>query len=138
MALFFQKFGLPDWVTLVLISATPAIELRGGVPVGNWMGISPATTFLICAVGNMAPIAPMLLALRSAFFKKLAAPLLKRAESKLAGLPTGQSRTLALALFVGVPAPGTGAWTGATISYLLGMPFGTAMGAIFAGVVIAG
>jgi len=138
VALFFQKFGLPDWITLMLISMTPAIELRGGVPVGNWMGLSPATTFAICAVGNMLPIAPMLLALRSSFFKKLAAPLLKRAEKKLAGLPTGQSRTLALALFVGVPAPGTGAWTGAIIAYLLDMPFATAMASIFAGVVLAG
>ena len=138
VALFFQKSGLPNWAVLMLISATPAIELRGGVPVGNWMGISPATTFLICAVGNMAPIAPMLLALRSAFFKKLAAPLLARAEKKLAGLPTGQSRTLALALFVGIPAPGTGAWTGAIIAYLLDMDFATAMGSIFAGVVVAG
>ena len=134
VALYFQKFGLPDWATLMLISMTPAIELRGGVPVGNWMGLTPMTTFAICVVGNMLPIAPMILALRSAFFKKLAAPLLKRAEKKLAGLPTGQSRTLALALFVGVPAPGTGAWTGAIIAYLLDMPLGTAMASIFAGV----
>lgn len=138
VALFFQKFGLPNWATLCLISATPAIELRGGVPVGNWMGLSPLTTLLICVLGNMAPIAPILLSLRSPSIKKLAAPLLKRAQHKLDGLPTGQSRTLALALFVGVPAPGTGAWTGAIIAYLLDMPFGTAMGAIFAGVVLAG
>ena len=103
IAIFFQKSGLPDWAVLMLISATPAIELRGGVPVGNWMGLSPWTTFAICAVGNMVPIVPMFLALRSAFIKKLAAPLLARAEKKLAGLPSGQSRALALALFVGVP-----------------------------------
>merc|ERR1719149_630466 len=100
--------------------------------------MTPAVTFAICVLGNMLPIAPMLLALRSAFFKKLAAPLLARAEKKLAGLPTGQSRTLALALFVGVPAPGTGAWTGAIIAYLLDMPFGTAMASIFSGVLLAG
>ena len=43
----------------------------------------------------------------------------------------------ALALFVGVPAPGTGAWTGAIIAYLLDMPFGTAMASIFSGVLLA-
>lgn len=138
VALFFQQTGLPNWAVLMLISATPAVELRGGVPVGNWMGISPAATFLICVLGNMLPIAPTLLALRSAFVKKLAAPLLTRAEKKLAGLPKGQSRTLALALFVGIPAPGTGAWTGAIIAYLLDMPFTTSMGAILAGVLLAG
>jgi len=138
VALYFQKFGLPDWATLALISMVPAVELRGGVPVGNWMGMSPYSTFGICILGNMAPILPTLLALRSPFVKKLAAPLLKRAEKKLAGLPTGQSRFLALALFVGIPAPGTGAWTGAIIAYLLDMPLTEAMTSIFSGVIIAG
>ena len=131
VALFFSGTGLPDWAVLMLISMIPAVELRGGVPVGNWMGMSPWATLVICVVGNMIPIAPTILALRSDFVKKIAAPLLTRAEKKLAGLPTGQSRTLALALFVGIPAPGTGAWTGAIIAYLLDMPFATAMGAIF-------
>ena len=138
VALFFRKSGLPDWAVLMLISATPAVELRGGVPVGNWMGLPPATTFAICVIGNMLPIAPMILALRSVFFKRLAAPLLKRAEKIRAGLPTGQSRWLTLALFIGVPAPGTGAWTGAIIAYLLDMPFSSAMSSIFSGVVLAG
>ena len=136
VALFFRKSGLPDWAVLMLISATPAVELRGGVPVGNWMGLPPATTFAICVIGNMLPIAPMILALRSVFFKRLAAPLLKRAEKIRAGLPTGQSRWLTLALFIGVPAPGTGAWTGAIIAYLLDMPFSSAMSSIFSGVVL--
>jgi len=138
IALFLKGTGLPNWAILVLVSMLPAVELRGGVPVGNWLGLSPVATFMICVAGNMLPIAPTLLALRSDFVKKLAAPLLKRAESKLKGLPSGQSRTLALALFVGVPAPGTGAWTGAIIAYLLDMPFGTAMASIFAGVILAG
>lgn len=137
IALFFQKSGLPDWAVLMLISATPAVELRGGVPVGNWMGISPVATFIICVVGNMLPIAPVLLGLRSPLIKRLAAPLLERANKKLAGLPKGRSRELALALFVGVPAPGTGAWTGAIIAYLLDMPFAPAMGAILSGVLLA-
>lgn len=138
LALFFKGTGLPDWAILVLISTLPAVELRGGVPVGAWMGLNPLSTFIICVVGNMLPIAPTLLALRSDAVKKVAAPLLERANKKLAKLPSGQSRTLALALFVGIPAPGTGAWTGAIIAYLLGMPFGTAMGAILAGVLLAG
>jgi uncharacterized membrane protein len=50
--------------------------------------------------------------------RKLAAPLLKRAESKLAELPKGRAANVALAVFVGVPAPGTGAWTGAMIAYV--------------------
>lgn len=138
VALFLRGSGLPDWAVLALISATPAIELRGGVPVGSWMGLGPVTTFAICVVGNMVPIAPMILALRLPLVKRAAAPFLRRAEHKRASLPTGQSRTLALTLFVGVPLPGTGAWTGAIIAYLLDMPLATAMASIFAGVVLAG
>lgn len=138
IALFFKRTGLPDWAVLFLISMAPAVELRGGVPVGSWLGLSPLTTFVICVAGNMLPILPTLLVLRSDAVKKAAAPLLKRAESKLAALPSGQSRSLALALFVGVPAPGTGAWTGALIAALLGMPLQAAMGSILAGVVLAG
>mgnify|MGYP001207656389 FL=1 len=138
IALAFQSTGLPNWAVLMLISATPAVELRGGVPVGNWMGLSPAATLAICVVGNMLPIVPTLLALRSPLVKKLAAPLLRRAEHKMAGFPKGDARTRALALFVGVPAPGTGAWTGAIIAYLLDMPLPTALGAILSGVVLAG
>lgn len=69
IALFFQKTGLPNWAVLMLISAVPAVELRGGVPVGNWMGLSPWATFAICVVGNMVPLVPFFLALRSAVVK---------------------------------------------------------------------
>merc|ERR1719247_1461208 len=108
VALWFQKFGLPDSVVL------------------------------ICVFGNMLPIAPTLLGLRSRAVRDCAAPLLKRAEKKLAKLPTGQSRWLALMLFVGIPAPGTGAWTGAIIAFILDMPFAEAMWSILAGVIVAG
>tara|TARA_B110001452_G_C15145582_1_gene398823 strand:- start:278 stop:847 length:570 start_codon:yes stop_codon:yes gene_type:complete len=70
IALFFRGTGLPDWAILVLVSMLPAVELRGGVPVGAWMGIPPLTTFVICVIGNMIPIAPTLLALRSDAVKK--------------------------------------------------------------------
>ena len=81
VALFFKKSGLPDWAVLGLISMTPAIELRGGVPVGSWLGLSPALTFVICVIGNMVPIAPMILALRSDFFKVCSTLAVCRAPS---------------------------------------------------------
>jgi VIT1/CCC1 family predicted Fe2+/Mn2+ transporter len=70
--------------------------------------------------------------------QKLLKPLLDRAEHKLSGLPKGQSRWLALTLFVGVPAPGTGGWTGVVIAYLLSMSFAEAMSSVTAGVMLAG
>jgi hypothetical protein len=84
IALFFQQTGLPNWAVLMLISAVPAVELRGGVPVGNWMGISAWATFAICVVGNMVPLVPFFLALRSAAVKVLH-------SSRMPPLPTANA-----------------------------------------------
>merc|ERR1739845_303424 len=67
-------------------------------------------------------------------------PLLKRVEKKSSSLGVGSLRKqwISLALFVGIPLPGTGAWTGAMVSVLLGMPTLVALSSIFAGVSLAG
>merc|ERR1712176_40090 len=72
--------------------------------------------------------------------QKLMSPILKRAEKKAAGLGVGslEKQWVSLAAFVGIPLPGTGAWTGAMGAFLLGMPTPLALSAIFAGVVSAG
>lgn len=138
IANFFRRGGLPDWATLMAISAMPVVELRGGVPVGIWMGMPIAKVFGLCVAGNMVPIPIILLALRSAFVQKLAKPVLDRAREKAAGFGDEKSQALALTLFVGIPLPGTGAWTGAMGAFLLGMPFQKAMLSIFIGVASAG
>lgn len=123
IANFFRRGGLPDWATLMTISAMPVVELRGGVPVGIWMGMPIAKVFGLCVAGNMIPIPIILLALRSGFVQKLAKPVLDRAREKAAGFGDEKSQALALTLFVGIPLPGTGAWTGAMGAFLLGMSF---------------
>jgi hypothetical protein len=67
-------------------------------------------------------------------------PILKRAEKKAAGLGVGsiEKQWASLAAFVGIPLPGTGAWTGAMGAFLLGMPTAVAISSIFTGVVSAG
>eukprot|EP00980_Cylindrotheca_fusiformis_P031165 scaffold25921_cov137-Cylindrotheca_fusiformis.AAC.8 len=72
--------------------------------------------------------------------RKLMSPILKRAEKKAAGLGVGslEKQWVSLAAFVGIPLPGTGAWTGAMGAFLLDMPTGFALSSIFAGVVSAG
>lgn len=123
IANFFRRGGLPDWATLMTISAMPVVELRGGVPVGIWMGMPIAQVFGLCVAGNMLPIPVILLALRSSFVQRLAKPVLDRARAKAAGFGDAKSQAVALTLFVGIPLPGTGAWTGAMGAFLLGMPF---------------
>ncbi|KAL7506685.1 hypothetical protein ACHAXN_003918 [Cyclotella atomus] len=140
IANYFRSFGLPDLAVLALISALPVIELRGAIPVGIWMGLPITTVLPICVLGNMSPIVPLMFLLRNEGLKKLMAPILSRAEKKSAALGVGsiEKQWASLAAFVGIPLPGTGAWTGAMGAFLLGMPTPVALSAIFTGVVAAG
>ena len=140
IANFFRSFGIPDLGVLAIISALPVVELRGAVPVGIWMGLPLSTVLPICVLGNMAPILPILLLLRNESLKKLMSPILTRAEKKTKDLGIGslERQWASLAAFVGIPLPGTGAWTGAMGAFLLGMPTLVALSSIFAGVVAAG
>eukprot|EP00435_Cladocopium_sp_Y103_P058852 s1542_g20.t2 len=128
--------AIPDWAILVLLSALPLVELRGGVPVGLWMGLAVPQVMLLCILGNMIPIPLLLAALRTERIKKLLTPLLDRAAQKTE--PIGaHDRWVGIAAFVGVPLPGTGAWTGAMVAYLLGMGLGEAITSVLAGVIVA-
>jgi ferredoxin--NADP+ reductase len=140
VANFFSNLGLPKWAVLATISAMPVVELRGAIPVGVWMGLPIYQVFLICVIGNMVPIIPILFLLRNDALKKLMSPILKKAEKKASGLGVGslEKQWVSLAAFVGIPLPGTGAWTGAMGAFLLGMPTSLAISSIFAGVVSAG
>lgn len=140
IANYFRSFGIPDLAVLAIISAMPVVELRGAVPVGVWMGLPIAQVLPVCVIGNMAPIIPILLLLKNEKLKKLMGPILSRAEKKSASLGVGsiQKQWASLAAFVGIPLPGTGAWTGAMGAFLLGMPTAVALSSIFTGVVSAG
>ena len=140
IANFFRQFGIPDLGVLAIISALPVVELRGAVPVGIWMGLPITTVLPVCVAGNMIPIVPLLYLLRNPTLKKVMRPVLQRAESKTAelGMGSAEKRWASLAAFVGIPLPGTGAWTGAMGAFLLNMPLAQALTSIFAGVVAAG
>jgi len=140
IANFFRSFGIPDLGVLAIISALPVVELRGAVPVGIWMGLPITTVLPVCILGNMVPIVPILYLLRNERLKNLMSPILKRAEKKTKELGIGslEKQWASLAAFVGIPLPGTGAWTGAMGAFLLGMPTLVALSSIFAGVVTAG
>lgn len=140
VANFFRSFGIPDLGVLGIISALPVVELRGAVPVGIWMGYPIQTVLPVCVVGNMAPIVPLLLLLRNARLQKMMKPILDRAATKTSELGIGnrEKQWASLAAFVGIPLPGTGAWTGAMGAFLLKMPYWLALSSIFAGVVSAG
>jgi len=128
-----------------LISMAPVIELRGAIPLGLSMGLDPRLAFFVAVAGNLLVIPPLLW-----FWTWLLAdlerwpwigPLVRRFEARvrLRGEEAVQRYgALGLFLFVAVPLPGTGAWSGALLAVALGVKKRYALPAIALGVVVAG
>ncbi len=140
---WFQNLDIPRELITFLVSMLPIVELRGGIPVAAVLGIDFLPALIICVLGNLLPI-PFILLLIIPIFKwmkntKLFSPLVTKLETKTLAkrerLEKGEF--WGLMLFVGIPLPGTGAWTGALLAALLGIKFKKAIIAIIFGVLIA-
>lgn len=128
-----------------LISMVPVIELRGAIPVGVGLGLSVPAAFLIALLGNMLPVPFIILFIRKIFewlkskFPKLRSALEKlENKTKIKAEKAKKYKFFGLLLFVAIPLPGTGAWTGAFIAALLDMRIKDAVPSIALGVLIAG
>lgn len=131
-------------VVAFIVSLLPILELRGGLFAAKLMGVDFFKAFIICFMGNVLPIPFILLFIRKIFawmkkipkieeiITKLEARSLRKADS------VKKYRIIGLILFVGIPLPGTGAWTGALIADLLDMRIKHSFPAIVFGVLIAG
>lgn len=139
---FFKTLGVE--LCTFIISMIPIIELRGAIPFGVGMGMNPIFCYIISVVGNMLPVPIILLFVRRVLewmknvkhLDKIANWVFQKAD-KHSGKVTKYA-TWGLFLFVAVPLPGTGAWTGALIAALLNMRMKKSLPSIFAGVVTAG
>ncbi|ONK65284.1 uncharacterized protein A4U43_C07F35550 [Asparagus officinalis] len=140
-----RSLGWPDEAVVFALATLPVLELRGAIPVGYWMHLHPMRLTVLSILGNMVPVPIIILYLKklasflsqkNASATNLLDHLVKRAREK-AG-PVEEFQWLGLMLFVAVPFPGTGAWTGAFIAAILDMPFWSAVSANFCGVVLAG
>ena len=137
------NLGISNNIVIFVISMIPILELRGGLLVAAILKVSMQQAIPICILGNILPIPFILLFIKQIFtwFKKvpgigkIVLKLEERAMKKSKGMKQGEF--WGLVLFVGVPLPGTGAWTGAMIASLLEMDFKKASLAIFLGVVLA-
>ena len=134
-----------EFVFTVLVSMIPIVELRGGVPFGTALGLAPLHALVVCIIGNMIPIPFIIVYIRRIFlWMRRKSPrlngLVDRLEKKahLKGQKVTKYKYIGLWLFVAIPLPGTGAWTGALIAALLDMPLRKAVPSIFLGVVTAG
>ena len=126
-----------------LISMIPILELRGGLVVSKLIGVPLLTAIPLCIVGNIIPIPFILLFIKQIFKWLKKVPLCEKVVVKLENRALGKSDSIrryefwGLALFVGIPLPGTGAWTGSLIAALLNIDVKKAILAELVGVVLA-
>ncbi len=140
---FLKDFLRPELI-IFIISLLPILELRGGLIAAAILGVDWAIAFPICVIGNMLPIPFELLFIRKIFkwmkrfrpFEKMITWIEERAERKSKEIETKIS--IGIFLFVAVPLPGTGAWTGGLVADVLGVKFKKAIPIITVGVITAG
>ena len=131
------------------ISMLPLIELRGAIPISQAMGLPVWPSYIVCILGNMLPI-PFVYIYSERFLKwgknkkyvgRFCRWCLKRgykAGEKLSKKTSGAGLFFGLILFVGIPIPGTGAWTGIMAASILNMGWKSATLAVALGVLLAG
>jgi uncharacterized membrane protein len=140
---------LQKYIMAFLISMVPLVELRGGVPAAIAMGISAPTAIAVCALGNMLPVPFIYLFARKILLWGSTKPHIgslftkildkgEKAGQKLVATASRKGLFVALLLFVGIPLPGTGAWTGTLAASLLNMGWKSTTGAVSLGVLLAG
>jgi uncharacterized membrane protein len=138
-------WGIARELIIVIVAALPVIELRGAIPLAiNVFGMPWYYAYVLAVLGNLIPVPILLL------FLEALAKLVSKVKAGERFVQWIFSRTrkrssiieryekIGLALFVAVPLPFTGAWTGAIAAFLLGLKFRYSMVAITCGVLIAG
>ena len=136
------------YLIVFLVSMVPLIELRGAIPIAVGMGLNKLISFIIAIIGNMIPVPFIFLFARKILEwgkdKKIIGKFFtwclnkgekggKKLESK-----AGKGLYWALFLFVGIPLPGTGAWTGTLAASILDLDFKKTVLAVMSGVLLAG
>ena len=138
---------LKKYLIVFLVSMVPLIELRGAIPYGVMFGLPLWQTFLIAIVGNMLPVPFIFFFARKVLEWGANKPVIGRfftwclekghkGGEKLQA-KAGRGLYWALVLFVGIPLPGTGAWTGTLAASFLDMDFKKSILAVMGGVVLA-
>ena len=137
---------IAKYIIVFFVSMVPLFELRGAVPIGTGFGLPWHTTLIVSIIGNCIPIPFILMFVKAILkwmrgcsirlFNKISNWLHEKAEKNRVKI--NKYASWGLFLFVAIPLPGTGAWTGALVASLFDMPKGRAIVSIFTGVVSAG
>jgi uncharacterized membrane protein len=137
-------FKLPKEIAVIVIGALPIFELRGAIPLGFYLGLPIIKNFIFSILGNMLPIIPFMFLLSPVSNYLRDFPLWKRffdwlfERTKKKADVVQKYEALGLAIFVAIPLPLTGAWSGAIAASLFKIRFRYAFPAIFLGVIGAG
>ena len=139
---------LKNYLLVFFISMVPVVELRGAIPIGLGLGLPALPTYLVCVVGNMIPVPFIYLFARRFLIWGCDKPLIGKLckffivkgekGGRVLEAKAGKGLTMALLLFVGIPLPGTGAWTGTLAASILDMKFKDVLVACMGGVLLAG
>ena len=147
LSLWLHNTAAGELLLTMLISMVPVVELRGGVPAGVAMGLPIPMALLAGVIGNMLPVPFVILFIRQIFkWVRVHIPKLgglidrleQRAYRKMSSKNLVRWQAWGLLMFVAIPLPGTGAWTGALIAALMDLRLKNAVPVIFVGVLIAG
>lgn len=137
-----------QYIIPFFISMVPLIELRGAIPIAQGMGLPILPSYIVCIIGNMIPVPFIYLFARKVLEWGADKPVVgkfftyclekgKKGGQKLTE-KAGRGTFVALLLFVGIPLPGTGAWTGALVAAIMKLDLKYAVTSIGIGVLIAG
>ncbi len=140
---------LKKYLICAFVSMVPLIELRGGVPIAVGMGLNYPTALIVCAIANMLPVPVIYFFARKVlewgrdkkYIGKFFTFCLEKGERggrKLRAAAGRRGLFMALMLFVGIPLPGTGAWTGTLAASFLNMGIKSTTLAVSLGVILAG
>ena len=139
---------IKKYLIIFFISMVPLVELRGAIPFSQGFGLPIIQSYIICIIGNMLPVPIIYLFARKVLEWGADKPVIgkfftwcldkghkggKKLQEK-----AGEGLFVALLLFVGIPVPGTGAWTGTLAASILDMDFKSTVAAVMLGVLLAG
>ena len=137
-----------DYLVVFFVSMVPLIELRGAIPISQIRHLPIIQSYIIAIIGNMLPVPIIYLFARKVLEWGADKPViggffswcLEKGEKggKKLQQKAGRGLFLALLLFVGIPLPGTGAWTGTLAASILDMDFKSTVVAVMLGVLLAG
>ena len=137
-------FNLPKELAVITVGMLPVFELRGAIPLGFYLNMPVAKVFFLALLGNLIPVIPLYFLLLPVYKRLSRIPALKAFFERLFEHARKRSfiiqryEALGLMLFVAIPLPVTGAWTGTIAASLLKIKFKYTLLAVTLGITIAG